>query len=86
MAKLGTKAHPAIIRVQTQERALHLTDLAQEHGIVLIAGVEPDKNEDTSDLDRALNPPEPLRSANKVGRNDPCTCGSGKKFKKCCGA
>lgn len=22
----------------------------------------------------------------KVGRNDPCSCGSGKKFKKCCGA
>ena len=22
----------------------------------------------------------------KVGRNDPCPCGSGKKFKKCCGA
>jgi tetratricopeptide (TPR) repeat protein len=22
----------------------------------------------------------------KAGRNDPCTCGSGKKFKKCCGA
>ena len=21
----------------------------------------------------------------KVGRNDPCPCGSGKKFKKCCG-
>ena len=28
---------------------------------------------------------EPLRSA-KVGRNDPCPCGSGKKFKRCCGA
>jgi len=25
------------------------------------------------------------RSAPKVGRNDPCSCGSGKKFKKCCG-
>jgi uncharacterized protein YecA (UPF0149 family) len=25
-------------------------------------------------------------SAAKVGRNDPCPCGSGKKFKKCCGA
>lgn len=24
--------------------------------------------------------------APKVGRNDPCPCGSGKKFKKCCGA
>mgnify|MGYP002626196835 FL=1 len=22
----------------------------------------------------------------KIGRNDPCPCGSGKKFKKCCGA
>ncbi|MCG2697671.1 SEC-C domain-containing protein [Candidatus Parcubacteria bacterium] len=24
-------------------------------------------------------------SGNKVGRNDPCPCGSGKKYKKCCG-
>ena len=28
---------------------------------------------------------EPVRSA-KVGRNEPCPCGSGRKFKKCCGA
>ncbi len=28
--------------------------------------------------------PEPIKS-NKVGRNDPCPCGSGKKYKKCCG-
>ncbi len=28
---------------------------------------------------------EPVRNENKVGRNDPCTCGSGKKYKKCCG-
>jgi uncharacterized protein len=26
------------------------------------------------------------RSAPKVGRNDPCPCGSGKKYKKCHGA
>jgi uncharacterized protein YecA (UPF0149 family) len=26
------------------------------------------------------------RSDAKVGRNDPCPCGSGKKFKKCCGS
>jgi preprotein translocase subunit SecA len=30
-------------------------------------------------------PQQPAKS-NKVGRNDPCPCGSGKKFKKCCGA
>lgn len=28
----------------------------------------------------------PVRREEKAGRNDPCTCGSGKKFKKCCGA
>ncbi|MEE8141480.1 MAG: SEC-C metal-binding domain-containing protein, partial [Planctomycetota bacterium] len=29
---------------------------------------------------------EPIRNVTeKVGRNDPCTCGSGKKYKKCCG-
>ncbi|MBO4265496.1 MAG: preprotein translocase subunit SecA [Clostridia bacterium] len=28
----------------------------------------------------------PAKSAPKVGRNDPCPCGSGKKYKKCCGA
>lgn len=29
--------------------------------------------------------PAPVKAAPKVGRNDPCPCGSGKKFKKCCG-
>jgi uncharacterized protein len=28
---------------------------------------------------------EPRRNGSKVGRNDPCPCGSGKKYKKCCG-
>ena len=30
-------------------------------------------------------PSEPRRAKDKVGRNDPCPCGSGKKYKKCCG-
>jgi uncharacterized protein len=36
------------------------------------------------DPDRQLPYIEPIRST-KVGRNEPCPCGSGKKFKKCCG-
>ncbi len=28
---------------------------------------------------------KPIRTGPKVGRNDPCTCGSGKKYKNCCG-
>ncbi len=35
--------------------------------------------------DQGLPRGEPIRSA-KVGRNEPCPCGSGKKFKKCCGS
>ncbi len=31
-------------------------------------------------------PPTPNRHLPKIGRNDPCPCGSGKKYKKCCGA
>jgi len=33
-----------------------------------------------------MNPKGPPRQVVKVGRNEPCPCGSGKKFKKCCGA
>jgi preprotein translocase subunit SecA len=32
-------------------------------------------------------PKKPVqRKGQKVGRNDPCPCGSGKKYKKCCGS
>jgi SEC-C motif domain protein len=31
------------------------------------------------------NGPAPVKSSPKVGRNEPCPCGSGKKFKQCCG-
>ncbi len=30
-------------------------------------------------------PEQVIRDSPKIGRNDPCTCGSGKKYKKCCG-
>lgn len=33
----------------------------------------------------ALAPTEPIRRE-KIGRNEPCPCGSGRKYKKCCGA
>jgi tetratricopeptide (TPR) repeat protein len=42
--------------------------------------------EDEDDLD--FGPPVQTvrRDSPKIGRNDPCPCGSGKKYKKCCGA
>ena len=42
---------------------------------------------DLRQLWKSLGPRvESLRKAPEPGRNDPCTCGSGKKYKKCCGA
>ncbi len=44
------------------------------------AGSDPDEDPD------AVQPTVPIINAGpKVGRNDPCPCGSGKKFKQCCG-
>jgi SEC-C motif-containing protein len=33
----------------------------------------------------APKPEQAIRQGPKIGRNDPCPCGSGKKYKKCCG-
>ena len=35
---------------------------------------------------RELEKPQPIRVENRIGRNDPCPCGSGKKYKSCHGA
>lgn len=40
---------------------------------------------DMFDVISAPSPEKPAISTEKVGRNDPCPCGSGKKFKNCCG-
>jgi len=43
------------------------------------------------ELRKEGNPEQPhvetvVHEGPKIGRNDPCPCGSGKKYKKCCGA
>jgi len=66
------------------ERAEEIITLCNERGWKVTIGIEPDKPEDISDIERLLNPPAPIRAEPRVGRNDPCPCGSGLKFKKCC--
>ena len=38
----------------------------------------------TNDSDTSKSKRQPKKSE-KIGRNDPCPCGSGKKYKQCCG-
>jgi SWIM/SEC-C metal-binding protein len=86
MTKLGTSKRPAVARVQTQARATEILSVCDRHGWKVIVGIEPDQNENVSDVERLLHPPEPVKATAAPGRNDPCPCGSGRKYKKCCGS
>ena len=85
MAKLGTAKNPAVVTVKTETRFNEVASLFAENGWHYTIELEPDKPEDIIDLERLLNPPAPRTAEPKVGRNEPCQCGSGKKHKKCCG-
>lgn len=41
--------------------------------------------EKRKEIKTAYNRTKTVVNENKIGRNDPCPCGSGKKYKKCCG-
>jgi preprotein translocase subunit SecA len=50
------------------------------------APAAPGKGSDmVSEATAAMEKVRPVRTGPKVGRNDPCPCGSGKKYKQCCG-
>ncbi|MEL7569873.1 MAG: SEC-C metal-binding domain-containing protein, partial [Eubacteriaceae bacterium] len=63
---------------------------------ILNARIERVENQKTSAPEPAVKSRDEIKTGsdakvqavnkNKVGRNDPCPCGSGKKYKKCCGA
>jgi len=59
MAKLGTEKKPAIVRVQNEHRAQEIASIFDNNGWKFILGIEPDKPEDISDLEKLLNPPKP---------------------------
>lgn len=56
MAKLGSKKRPAVVRVQTVEKAQEISGLCNAHGWQVIVGVEEDKPEELSGVERLLNP------------------------------
>ncbi len=86
MTQLGTSKRPAVVRVHTQAKAEEILSTCDRYGWKVIVGIEPDQDEDVSDVDRLLHPSEAAKAAAMPGRNDPCPCGSGRKYKKCCGA
>jgi SWIM/SEC-C metal-binding protein len=84
-ARLGTEKNPAIVNVKTKKRVKELESVFEKNGWEYSIELDSDKPEDINDLEMLLNPPKTKIAEKKVGRNEPCPCGSGKKHKKCCG-
>jgi hypothetical protein len=75
-------ARPADAGRFRDENCGYLDDLYES--MMWVHGPDMDAGEE-DDPEAWLPPPEPVRNPLRhVGRNDPCPCGSGKKYKKCC--
>ena len=84
--KLGMEGNPALVSVKTKAREKEVAAVLKKNGWIGVISVDPDKPEDISALKRLEKPPKPVTVEHAPGRNDPCPCGSGKKYKKCHGA
>lgn len=84
-AKLGTDKNPAAVQVKTKKRMKELAAIFEKNGWKYSIELAPDQPENLADLELLQNPPKTVTVSEKVGRNAPCPCGSGKKYKKCCG-
>ncbi|HEX5431602.1 MAG TPA: SEC-C metal-binding domain-containing protein, partial [Bryobacteraceae bacterium] len=76
---------PAIVGVAAEQRRA-----AQDSVLDFTRNIQRKKQRELDQLQlvggEASGPKKPTVSQKKAGRNDPCPCGSGKKYKKCCGA
>lgn len=84
-AKPGTEENPISVIVQTEARKLEVEAILEENTLFATIEVNADVEENIVDLNGLLNKPKTTTFEKTPNRNDPCSCGSGKKFKKCCG-
>lgn len=85
--KSGSKKYPLTLVVTSETRRQEIE--AQVAEAKLYADITLDTRdgavESISELTALLNKGETVKQAEVPSRNDPCSCGSGLKFKKCCG-
>lgn len=83
--KAGTEEAPLTLVVSSEERKAEIKQIVQENALFANIQVNSEVAENISELDGFLNKPTTVVFDKKPSRNDPCPCGSGKKYKKCCG-
>ena len=83
--KLGTQANPLTLNVQSDERKSEVEAIVNEHNLFAKISVNADTQENIQELEAVLNKPKTQVFEKTPNRNDACSCGSTKKYKKCCG-
>ena len=84
-AKLGTEKNPLTLVVTCDEKKLEVETLVTDNGLFADISVDSTIDENINELNVILNKPGTTRFDKTPMRNEPCSCGSGKKYKKCCG-
>ncbi|WNC72109.1 SEC-C metal-binding domain-containing protein [Thalassotalea psychrophila] len=83
--KLGTEKKPLTLVVCNDERKLEVETQVAANGLYADITVDSSIDEDITELNAILNKPTTTTFDKTPNRNDPCSCGSGNKYKKCCG-
>jgi len=83
--KLGSERKPLTLVVTSEARKLEVAALVAENEVFADITVDSTVDENIVELNAILNKPVTTRFDKTPNRNDPCSCGSGKKYKKCCG-
>ena len=83
--KYGSEQSPLSLTVTSAARKLEVEAILLENKLFASTSVDEEGEENIAELTVLLNRPETIVIEKTPGRNDPCSCGSGKKFKKCCG-
>ena len=71
-------------KVESEEHRRRIKDLENDPAGLMQFALEKLKHQAPSSSQAEPNLPVALQNKQRVGRNAPCPCGSGKKFKKCC--
>ena len=78
LARIRIQSEQDIARMEEQRRAEQSKDINQLRKINTF-------NNEKEDSESKMSASTFVRKDKKIGRNDPCPCGSGKKYKQCCG-
>lgn len=83
--KLGSEKNPLTLVVNSEEKKAEVAIVVAENDLFATISVDSAASEDLNELEVILNRPTTTTFEKTPSRNDPCSCGSGKKYKKCCG-